>query len=251
MQPRGYNVSSEIRTSPDHVPYEVINGSIHINTNSGHHVHIRRTIQKWLYLSTGNSSVLTGLIRSSSASYRRTLLRWITESIPAKLLDDSVIKLTTEIRDSLGIRGEFPRSIKDNTISDFIRIVHSHESIEYAKIRGILHDSSLFPLLHTDQPPSICDKQIPPIAFSLCNFTRTSLNLSNLDINDSPCLCTHILKLHTPNDLVNGHIMTCNYDTIPHLGVKHLFQYGTKFRINLSERSIMEAIDLGLQEYVD
>jgi len=176
----------------------------------------------------------------------------MTEHIEAKSMDDNVVKLENEIRNSLGNRGEFPRSNKEKSILDFIRIVHSHESIEFAKMREILYDSTTLSLLHTDKPPTVCDKQVPPIGLLLCNFTKCSLDLSDVtdDISEQPCQCTTILKGYKNNDLVNGHIMTCNYNIIPHLGVKSLFEYGTKFRKNLSKESVMEAIDIGLEEYV-
>ena len=44
--------------------------------------------------------------------------------------------------------------------------------------------------------------------------------------------------------------MTCNYNIIPHLGARSLFEYGMKFRKNLSKESVMEAIDIGLEEYI-
>jgi len=43
--------------------------------------------------------------------------------------------------------------------------------------------------------------------------------------------------------------MTRNYNIIPHLEVKSLFEYGTKFRKNLSKEPVLEAIDIGLEEY--
>ena len=57
----------------------------------------------------------------------------------------------------LAIFGEFPRSIKDKSNLDFIRIVHSHESIDFAKNREILHDPTMLSLLLTENPPTICD----------------------------------------------------------------------------------------------
>ena len=236
-------------------PYTIENNLLRINTNPGPAVHLRRTLSSWIKLAHDKSTSLEHTIAQCGYSYRRSILRWVAANIPTKDYDDHIGKIESIIRGLSHKKGHFPRvnKEKEDHAKDFIKVVHAHELITFANIRGVLRDKEIHKLLMTEEIPSICDKQVNPISRYLCNFTNVSTALpdNNIDLDSNTCACRQLLRDHTDKDLVDGHIATCNYDLISNPSVRSLFKYGSKFRRNLSIAAISESLQLGLEEYIN
>jgi hypothetical protein len=65
------------------------------------------------------------------------------------------------------------------------------------------------------------------------------------------CPCQNNNLISPCDDLVEGHIVSCDPQLIKDNRIRELFEYGFKFRQNLSLESIMESLKLGLQNFVE
>jgi len=196
-------------------------------------------------------------LRQLSRHLRINLLSWSYAQIPTAFNDTQVTKIQSAIRD---LNKRPPAITKSDTIvpSTLIKIVHIHEAIQYANIRSILQRPQVSRLLpgnngtKEDKIPMICDKQTLPSSTLLCNFSTTAKSLSPIHaimpVADS-CPCRTIL-LPNCTDLVDGHVMSTNYDYIRNDELRRQFYYGSVFKDNINSTSILESISLGINEYI-
>ena len=98
----------------------------------------------------------------------------------------------------------------------------------------------------------VCDKQVRPTFTQFCNFSKIASELSEDNkylLEGTGCVCRLLLH-QSCQDLVNGHIVTTNYNYIKNIELKKLFYYGAMFKENLSQEYIIESITKGLDEYI-
>ena len=155
----------------------------------------------------------------------------------------------------------YPSAIpKDKKLpTTLIKVVHIHEAIQYANIRSVIRTPSISKLLpgnngtKEDSVPMICDKQILPYSTLLCNFSKASKSIDSSHSLMPPvdtCPCRTILLPSCP-DLVDGHIMSTNYDYLRNEELRRQFYYGSVFKDNIDKDSILESIELGLSDYIN
>jgi hypothetical protein len=146
----------------------------------------------------------------------------------------------------------------DQKSIDMIKIVHANEIINFTNIRTILREPSISKLLpgnngtRNDKVPIICDKQVLPMSTLLCNFSKIAKEVSEEYRNlKSPneCLCTRIVS-QSCTDLLDGHIISTNYNFLTNKEIRNQFFYGSQFKCNLNIESIKKSLELGLNEYV-
>jgi hypothetical protein len=63
------------------------------------------------------------------------------------------------------------------------------------------------------------------------------------------CPCRTIL-LPNCTDLVDGHVVSTNYDYIRNDELRQQFYYGSVFKLNIDSDSILESISLGINDYI-
>ena len=122
----------------------------------------------------------------------------------------------------------------------------------------MLRDPSISALLPgnngtcTDKVPMICDKQVIPASTLLSNFSMAAKSISESSRDFPPpetCPCHTILD-RACTDIVSGHVMSTNFDFINNEELRRQFYYGSVFKEKQSSGSIIEAITLGLNDYV-
>ena len=215
-----------------------------------------RTLYNQL-LSTPKDTDLQLHLKQLSKHLRMQLLQWSYTQIPVAHLDNQVVKIQTIIRDINKKPSAIPKDKKSPTT--LIKVVHIHEAIQYANIRSVIRTPSISKLLpgnngtKEDSVPMICDKQTLPYSTVLCNFSKASKSIDSshsLMPPVSTCPCRNILLPSCP-DLVDGHIMSTNYDYLRNEELRRQFYYGSVFKDNIDKDSILESIELGLSDYIN
>ena len=230
---------------------ELENGFIKINRQKGPDSHIRRTINHWLKF---DDKERRQQIQKCSFKYRLKIRKWLHTNVHTKDLTDALAHIDLVIRElHTHEREDFPRSTKkDKDTEEFIKTVHSNEISEFTNIRSVIRNKDIAPLFHSDSIPIICDKLLPPFSTYLCNFTKLSKELSSEPPtlpNPEDCPCRTILP--QCRDYLDGHICTTDYNIIPNKSVSAQFEFGAKYRFNMSPNSVIKAIEIGLNEYIN
>jgi len=220
-----------------------------INLNLGPEQSLRKTTQKWLNMTTSHSlQDLTKDISKHSLRHRSGVLRWLSENVPNDKVNNQIFLVETIIRELHSTFRGF-KSSKKKEFGEFIKVVHSHELITFAGLRSVLHEPEIRKLHNQDR--NICDKQASPLGRSLCNYTQVSKNVTENMAKPAhencPCRCNNLL--YKTDDLVEGHVVSCDPLIFKSTYLQELFQYGFKFRHNISVESIMESLQLGLDDY--
>jgi len=268
LRPRGFNISLPFirkefcRRAPEPNPtiqetfVKVMEKKLVINTTTaGPTLRNRQLFSRLLTIESDED--LNHELRQLSRHLRINLLAWSYSQIPTAFNDIQVTKIQSVIRDL----NKRPTTIakSDNIVpSTLIKIVHIHEAIQYANIRRVLRQPQVSRLLpgnsgsKDDHIPMICDKQTLPSSTLLCNFATTAKSLSpihaTLPLADI-CPCRTILLPHC-TDLVDGHVMSTNYDYIRNEELRQQFYYGSVFKSNIDSDSILESISLGINDYI-
>ena len=231
-----------------------MDGRIIIHCHDGHSAKLRRGIHYWLSLVRNNcNEQLIEKIDSSPQGHRAAVLRWLCMNIMMKDMTEEVEALEVLIRYSFTSTSNSEKRTGETRA--FIKIVHAHEVNVATNIKNILHDKESLRLLKIEDNdvPFICDKQVASLSHSLCNFTKTARNLPFNDIQPElpPGQCPCRIFFPYCTDLVNNHVMTANTDICHEPQVRLLFKYGTKFRVNMMEKEIVEAVEIGVNEYLN
>ena len=268
LRPKGFNISlpfvqkefcrrsPEPNTTIEENFVKVMDNRLVINTTSaGPTLRIRQLFNRLLDLKSDEN--LNHELKQLSKQLRINLLSWSYAQIPTAFNDTQVTKIQSTIRDLNKRPTTIAKSDKIVT-STFIKIVHIHEAIQYASIRSILRRPQLSRLLpgnngtKNDNVPMICDKQTLPSSTLLCNFSMVAKNLSPLCSIMPPastCPCRTVL-LPSCTDLVDGHVMSTNYDYIRNEELRRQFYYGSVFKNNVDSTAILESISLGIDDYI-
>lgn len=266
LQPRGLNLclpsmTKPNRRFPDAQPesnfIRLHNDELHIDhTSHGPTQHIRTNVSRLIRVYRTTPEILNTELKKLSKRFRLQILHWSYSHIPTALVNEALTAIQSNIRE-LNVSQPQNKLNKD-VIPDYIKVVHIHEAICYANLRAALRDSSISALLpgnngtRTDKVPMVCDKQVVPASTLLCNFSVTAKDISESSQYMPPpenCPCHMVLRPHC-TDLVNGHVMSTNFNFIANEELKRQFYYGSVFKENQSSASILEAISLGLEDYV-
>jgi hypothetical protein len=226
--------------------------NIDISTLPGPFARVRRALQRYLGLLNANaSSQVRSNLEHLGRPMRARLLRWLNENVPREMLTDKVRHLERMIREQM--KQAYATRPTTRTFDDFIKVVHMHEIARSTRVRQILKEpavANLHPDPRRASQVRICDKMVPPVSLKLCNFTEVSLGVtSNTPMPESnTCACRALLPMCT--DLVDGHIVTVDYNSIPNSDLRHLFLQGSKYRLNYSSHDVIPSLRLGLREYI-
>ena len=237
--------------------YDFIEDTVCIHTHDGPKKKLRKGIKYWLSLAEDDrrTDSLQKKIENSPKGHRAAVLRWLSQHILAQHFSQAVEHLEILIRESLQEK-DLPVDEPLINKPSFIKIVHAFETINYARIREVLRTPRSLELLNlTKKPdlvPMICDKQLHPFSRQACNFSQVAKdNITENDLELLPQLrCQCRIFLPECTDLVDGHVMTANYNWINDPQLHRMFGYGLKFRLNTNEDQVLEAIKLGLESYV-
>ncbi|GBG90111.1 hypothetical protein CBR_g50203 [Chara braunii] len=95
----------------------------------------------------------------------------------------------------------------------------------------------------------VCDKLMPPTRVQSCNFTDVALSVApDMTLPDSlNCKCRRAFP-HC-SDLVDGHVVSVDYNIISDDNLRKLFQEGSKYRLNGETADVLQALAIGLDEY--
>ena len=67
------------------------------------------------------------------------------------------------------------QSKERKVFNNFIKIVFSHEAIQYAELNKVIRQSDLLKII--PEVPSIFNKQVSPAATMFCNYSKASCNI--------------------------------------------------------------------------
>jgi len=218
-----------------------------VHTHEGPNCNIRRRLEYWLEVSRSNPEQLADKIRQSGKNLRLRILNWMDANMNAEQVDDHVQSVQTLIRSLLERYRRRPGNLKGNL--KLLKLVYSHEAMEFADIRTVVNYPNIKNLLPDKEAPTICDKQLVPNSTFFCNFSKISKEIPETYANFPPsdqCLCKTLV--HNYAELQEGHVMTTNYNCIKNMVLRKEFYYGAKYKHNMSTNSILESIELGVSD---
>jgi len=252
-RPHRWQSRGHVPICTDCVLFDPSTASVRVHTHPGPDSHIRDTISSWLEsYDTYGESHLTSIISKCSMRHRMSIRRWLLLNVKGNNISDAVMHIESSIRllQMNSKPSNTPSSDPNYRTTDQLKIVHANALIDLINLNQILRNPDIMHFYHRPNPPLVCDKLVSPLSTYICNFSRTAKSLTNDcdQLPPHPCPCTVIL----PNckDLIEGHICTTDHNIIPNTWVRSQFSFGCKQRHHLSNASIVEALTLGLDDFI-
>jgi hypothetical protein len=119
--------------------------------------------------------------------YRSRILEWSYNHFTSehRRQNANIYKIESFIH-TLNIEQNKQHYKEKKSFTSFIKIIFSHEAIQYAKLNTIMRDPELTRLI--PDVPKICNKQVAPAATMFCNYSQASCTIPQNDSGDPPPL---------------------------------------------------------------
>ena len=163
---------------------------------------------------------------------------------------------------------------KINQRRPFIIMAHIHKETQKTAIRKIIQEiATSYPNPEEGKRILICDRLNIPIGRIIGNFTTEAIHLENnypqqnttkmqededtlLAQEDNQelqptCKCLLLWKDPQEHEIVQGHIVTQEYDKINNNIIRSALISGSKFRHQGDPHEVMATLEQGIQQYID
>ena len=141
--------------------------------------------------------------------------------------------------------------------SDFIKLVQSHPTLRNIKIGKIINNRRYKHLLPKSiDHINICIKSLKPFKTYLCNHSQVAKEVFEGEydeIDGNQCQCKKFFskfQWDSNKHLVDGHVCTTDLSMMEDGTVKDLFAYGTKYRITITEETLLTAFKLAVEGFI-